>query len=295
MAWRTLDGGAPRVIAHRGASGARPEHTLAGYALALGQGADLVEPDLVTSADGVLFARHDAGLARSTDVGSRAEFAARAQDGDWPCDRFGAAEIDSLRAIQPMPGRDKRFDREWAPPRWRAVLDWAQAAARERGAPVRLYPELKHPAFFAGRGNDTVAAFIDSMSPPRDGVEVWVQCFEAEPLRRVHEATGLRCCLGIARDADWRAAIRTRGAWLAGFVADKRLLRDARGEDSGLVAAAHAAGLRVDAWTFRDDQPGTDGIEAELAAAMRLGVDALFCDFPDTALRVRAALGAALS
>lgn len=284
MAWRTLDGGAPRVIAHRGASGLRPEHTLTGYALALQQGADLVEPDLVPSADGVLFARHDQGLARSTDIAKRPEFAERCEDGDWPCDRLRADEIDQLRAVQPMVGRSSEHDGRYPAPSWPAVLKWAAQAARMRGAPVLLYPELKHPAEFAARGVDPVQCFIDSVATPVAGVNLWVQCFEAAALERVNEATGLRCCLGLRADADWRAVLQGRGEWLSGVVADKQMLNE------NFVVSAHAAGLRVDAWTFRDDKVGAGhkSIEAELEWAMRLGVDGLFCDFPLTALHVRA-------
>jgi glycerophosphoryl diester phosphodiesterase len=294
MAWRTLDGSAPRIIAHRGASGLRPEHTLEGYALALAQGADIVEPDLVVSADGVLFARHDPGLARSTDIRLRPQFAARREQGDWPCDRFDADEIDQLRAIQPNPARSAEFDRRWPPPRWPAVLAWAQQAAQERGEPVLVYPEIKHPALFESRGVDAVQAFIASMAAARTGVEVWVQCFDAPALRRVHEATGLRCSLGVSAGADWRASLRDHGDWLSGLVASKELLHGFGGVDSGLVAAAHADGLRVDAYTFRDDQVGKGhaGIGEELEAAMRAGVDGLFCDFPATAIAVRARLSA---
>ena len=102
MSWDTLDRSPPLIIAHRGASGLRPEHTLEGYALALEQGADVIEPDLVPSADGVLFARHDAGLARSTDIAAREAFRMRQRDGDWPCDSLAASEMDSLRAVQPF-------------------------------------------------------------------------------------------------------------------------------------------------------------------------------------------------
>ena len=126
MAWRTLDGGAPRIIAHRGASGLRPEHTLEGYALALSQGADIIEPDLVVSADGVLFARHDPGLARSTDIRLRPQFASRQEQGDWPVDRFAASEIDQLRAIQPNAARSSEFDRLW--PLLNAMLNVAGGA-----------------------------------------------------------------------------------------------------------------------------------------------------------------------
>jgi glycerophosphoryl diester phosphodiesterase len=286
MAWRTLDGGAPRVIAHRGASGLRPEHTLPGYALALEQGADVVEPDLVPSMDGVLFARHDAGLARSTDVAQPPEFADRREDGDWPCDRLRADEIDQLRAIQPVATRSTEFNGRLPVPRWSAVLEWAGRAARMRGANVLLYPELKLPAEFAARGVDPVQSFIDSVATKLPNVDVWVQSFDPQALERVHEATGLRCCLGIRAGADWRTLLRGRGDWMSGLVAAKELL------DENFVVSAHAADLRVDAWTFRDDQVGAGhkGIEAELEWAMRLGVDGLFCDFPQTAVRLRSRL-----
>jgi len=280
--WRTLDGAAPRVIAHRGASGFRPEHTLGGYELGLEQGADIVEPDLVPSADGVLFARHDAGLARSTDIARRPVFADRQERGDWPCDRLQAREIDELGAIQPFPGRPAQFDSRWPPPRWSAVLEWAREEALKRGRTIVLYPEIKHPALFATRGIDVVAAFAASLAKPVPGVEVWVQCFDAQALRRVHQATGLRCSLGVDRNSNWRAQLREHRGWLAGLVASKQLLRGFGGEDSGLVEAAHAAGLRVDAWTFRDDQLGRGhgSVDEELAAAVDAGVDGLFCDFP---------------
>jgi glycerophosphoryl diester phosphodiesterase len=283
MRWRTLDGQPPRVIAHRGASGPRPEHTLGAYQLALEQGADIVEPDLVVSEDGVLFARHDAGLGRSTDISQREEFEAQRVDGDWPCDRFLAEEIDGLGAVQPFEGRSREFDGRWAPPRWQAVLAWAREQARRRDARVLLYPELKQPAFFAERGVDLVGAFIDSIAELPPEVEVWVQCFDAGALRRVHEGTGLRCSLGVDADSDWRALLHEHRGWLGGLVAAKALL------GQGLVEAAHADGLRVDAWTFRDDRLGAGhaSIEAELEWAMERGADALFCDFPATGLRVR--------
>jgi glycerophosphoryl diester phosphodiesterase len=290
MRWRTLDGAAPRVIAHRGASGPRPEHTLGAYALALEQGADIVEPDLVPSADGVLFARHDEGLARSTDIARRAEFAARREAGDWPCDRLLAEEIDELGAIQPFEGRSPEFDGRWSPPRWSAVVDWAREQARARGERVLLYPEIKSPAFFAERGVDPVNCFAEAVIDLPPEVEVWVQCFDAQALRRVHEATGLRCSLGVDAGSDWRRAIEEHRGWLGGLVAAKALLGEPGGGGSALADAAHAAGLRVDAWTFRDDRVGAGfaTIEAELEWALDTGADALFCDFPQTALAVRA-------
>jgi len=292
MHWRTLDGSKPLIIAHRGASGPCPEHTLEAYALALEQGADVTEPDLVPSADGVLFARHDEGLARSTDIAERSVFSARKRDGDWRSEALVASEIDTLRAIQPDPGRSPEFDGRFAVPRWQSVMEWAANAARSRGAPVILYPELKRPAAFAAHGVDPVRCFIDSVAGIPAGVEVWVQCFEAEPLRRVHEATGLPCCLGIDAGADWSALIREHGSWLSSLGVKKNLVHGDPGREAGLLEAAHAAGLRVDAWTYRDDRVGAgyDSVQDELRDALTAGVDGLFCDFPATGLAVRDSL-----
>lgn len=292
MHWRTLDGSRPLIIAHRGASGARPEHTLEAYALALQQGANVIEPDLVPSADGVLFARHDEGMARSTDIAGRAFFSERKYEGDWRSDALMASELDTLRAIQPGPGRSPEFDGRFSVPRWLAVMQWAANAARSRGTPVILYPELKRPAAFAAHGVDPVQCFIDSVASIPAGVQVWVQCFEVAPLRRVHEATGLPCCLGIDAGTDWSALIREHGSWLSHLGVNKKLLPGTDGGNAGIVDAAHAAGLRVDAWTYRDDRIGAgyDNVQDELRDALMAGVDGLFCDFPATGLAVRDSL-----
>ena len=292
MNWRTLNGAPPRIIAHRGASGPLPEHTLVGYALALGQGADVIEPDLVPSRDGVLLARHEPTLARSTDIAGRGEFAARRRGEDWYSIDFDAAELDTLRAVQPFPGRNRAYDGLHRVPHFADILRWAELAAAERGRPVILYPEIKHPTELAAAGHDPVPRFIEAVASLPPGVEVWVQCFEPGPLRRVYDATGMNCCLLLDKRADWGAALAEHGHWLFALGADKRLLIDAAGRPSALIEAAHAAGVRVDAYTFRDDAvaPGFARIEDELAAAMRLGVDGLFCDFPATAIAVREGL-----
>lgn len=291
MRWRTLDGAPGEVIAHRGASGLLPEHTLAGYALALELGADVIEPDLIMSRDGELFCRHEPQLARSTDVAKRGEFADRCHEGDWLSTDFTAAELDRLRAIQPFAGRSRAHDGLHALPRFSAAIAWAAQAAGERGRPVTLYPELKQPAWFAARDCDPVLAFIAATHALPAGVRVRVQCFEVAALRAVFDATGLPCTLLLDVGDDWRDALEHDGDWLAALGVNKRMLWQ-DGRDSGLLEAAHATGVRVAAWTYRDDQPLDTGlcIEDELREAMRLGVDALFCDFPATGVRVRAGL-----
>ncbi len=283
MRWATLDGSAPRIIAHRGASGLRPEHTMAGYQLALMQGADVIEPDLVPSADGVLFARHEPILTHSTDITARPEFADRKRDGDWHSADLSAAQIDCLRALQPYPGRSREFDGRFAIPRFAQLIDWAAEAAQARNAEVLLYPEIKHPGELASRGIDPVECFIEAVRSVPPGVRIWVQCFEPEPLRRIFDATGLPCALLLDAEDDWRVALAQHGEWLARLGVNKQLL------EQGIVAEAHMRGLAVDAWTFRDDAiaPGHSSAIDELHAAMKHGVDGLFCDFPATGIAAR--------
>lgn len=283
--WRTLDGTPTRIIAHRGASGVLPEHTLAGYALALQQGADIVEPDLLLTSDSVLVARHDLGLARSTDVATRPEFAARRLDGDWPITHFTRLELATLRARQPFAQRDAAHDGRHAIPSFAEVLAWADGTSRLRGTRVWLYPELKHPAWLLSRGLDPVASFVTAMrdvDPAR--VDVWTQCFEADALLRVRAATGLPAFLLLKEGADVQAAIAAHAHEIDGLAVAKYLL------DRPFVEAAHGAGLAVHAWTYRDDvlPEGVACVQDELERAFALGVDAVFCDFPATGLKARA-------
>ena len=299
MRWTTLDGKPTRIIAHRGASGLRPEHTAAGYELAIAPGADLIEPDLVPSRDGVLFARHDAGLRRSTDIARRREFAARAAMDrfgrrDWPVHRFDCEELATLRAVQPFGRRSRAFDSRFVLPSFEAVLD----IAASRSAPARaigVYPELKHPQFFATQGIDVTAICIDLLR--RRGHHgkfdpVWLQCFELAPLRRVHEALALPVFHLIEPadidDARWLQALHRQHAWLDGVALPKSALIGAQG-NGDLVRVAHDLDWQVHVWTLRDDQamPEFGSVQNELSALFELGVDALFADFPGTAAAVR--------
>lgn len=298
--WRTLDGEAPRIVAHRGASGYLPEHTMPGYALATEQGADVIEPDLVMSRDGVLYARHDLFLSRSTDIAMHAEFAGRARERngvrDWWVGDFAADELDRLRAIQPWPQRDHGEDGRHALPRFEAILDFAQGIAAGRGTALPVYPEIKHPDYFQALGLDPLQAVVDALQArglTGADAPVWLQCFDHDVLREAHRRCG-NPCFALFEDAgDLGRAPRLRelAGWARGIAPDRQLLWDARGRDSGLVAAAHDAGLEVHAWTFRDDADASPFADpaAALRAAFALGVDALFCDFPDSAVAIRAA------
>lgn len=280
----------PWVIAHRGASGLLPEHTLPAYALAIEQGADVIEPDLVASADGVLHARHDLGLARSTDVASHRRFAGRRrrdEDGveDWWIADFTAAELATLRARQPWPQRPRERDGCYRLPYFAQVLDLLLLERRRRERPLLAYPELKHPEYFAARGIDVVACLAAELEA-RDLIgadaPLLVQCFDRSTLHRVRERTGLRTVLL----ANTLPAVDTPG--VDGFGIAKAAL--ATPEGRAFVRAAHAAGRMVHAWTYRDDQPvaGRDPL-SECRSAYAAGLDGLFSDFPATALAARRA------
>lgn len=280
----------PWVIAHRGASGLLPEHTLPGYALAIEQGADVIEPDLVASADGVLFARHDLGLARSTDVASHPEFAARRRRGedageDWWIADFSAAELATLRAVQPWPQRPHERDGCYRLPRFGEVLDLLLLERRRRERPLLAYPELKHPGYFAARGIDVVelfAAELEARGLTGADAPVLVQCFELPTLRRVRARTGLRAIL-LASELP---AVDTPE--VDGFGVAKAALAGPAGRE--FVRAAHAAGRVVHAWTYRDDVPvaGLAPVD-ECRKAYAAGLDGLFSDFPASALAGRSA------
>ncbi len=358
--WNTLSGAPPRIIAHRGASGYRPEHTLEAYRLAIAQGADAIVPDLVASRDGVLFARHDLGLARSTDIAARPEFAARrraiAGVEDWWIGDFDAAELDTLRARQPLPARGTQYDDHFIVPRFSHLLDLVGATARQCGAPIVIDAEIKQPAYFDALGIDLLAALERELAPrglTGPQAPVWLECFDHVFLRRVFERCGnpvYALCETLPADTAARdAALRDLARWARGVAPAKSLLweglnkspcscprlpvphphnphqtlaaqgfdrpLDSRGlkeprlhppfvqrflwdnaeKHTGLVAAAHAQGLEVHAWTFRDDWPSAPFAtpRAELEAAFALGVDALFCDFPDRALAARETFRAA--
>lgn len=201
----TLNGQQPLVIGHRGASGYRPEHTLASYQLAIQQGADYIEPDLVMTSDGVLVARHEPMLSGTTDIASHAEFAARRTtrmvDGiattDWFASDFTLAEIKTLRAVQSRAGRDTSFNGQFEIPTLDEVIALAQAASTSTGRTVGIYPEIKHSTFHAGLfGANTFenalvtklhASYGNSADAP-----VFIQSFEVSNLQYLNGQTNIK-------------------------------------------------------------------------------------------------------
>ena len=314
----------PIVIAHRGASGLLPEHTIAAYTRAIDDGADFIEPDLVPTRDGVLVARHENEISGTTDVASRAEFADRKTtktiDGasvtGWFTEDFTLAELKTLRARERLPelrgtANDGRFEIP--------TLDEIITLAKARG--VGIYPETKHPTYFAAIGLPLEAKLVAALDAAgwRDAdAPVFIQSFEVNNLKRLDGMTGVRLIQLVAAeggpaDGTYRSyaemltpeGLKAVAAYADGIGPEKTLVIS-RGPDmrltspTRLVADAHAAGLKVHPWTFRaenyflpaDHRKGEDPrahgeLAGEIRAYLATGIDGLFSDFTAEAVAAR--------
>ncbi len=185
----------PLVIAHRGASGYRPEHTLPAYQLAMEMGADFVEPDLVITKDGELIARHEPNLIETTDVLMHPEFSDRRRikmvDG-VPTDGFFAedftlAEIKSLRAVQNRSYRDQSFNGRFPIPTLSEIIRLVQDYEKATGLAVGIYPEIKHPSYFRLQGLPLEEKLIDTLVQHNfvNPLRVYIQSFEVASLKDI--------------------------------------------------------------------------------------------------------------
>lgn len=304
----TLDGGPPLIIAHRGASGERPEHTLAAYGLAIEMGADYIEPDLVITRDGRLVARHDNYLSTTTDVEERPEFAAKRrwsaefERQDWFVEDFTLEELKTLRARQAFPGRSAAYDGQFEIPTFDEVMALARDRSDELGRRIGVYPETKNPSYFNSLGLDFEAPLLDILDRYGYGAKgspVFIQSFEKEILESLRGKTELPLLMLIyprreddpgAGPLEPQISLEEAARVADGVGPDKSLLLGEDGRDSGFVAAAHALGLAVHPWTFRADRlpEGTASAQEEFLTYFRLGVDGVFTDFPDLGRRARA-------
>ena len=287
----------PLVIAHRGASGERPEHTLMGYTLAIDEGADFIEPDLVCTKDGHLVVRHENEISGTTDIAQRPELADRRTvkevDGrrkeGWFTEDLTLAELRTLRARERLPElRGTAFDGRFGIPTLEEVIALAARAG------VGVYPETKHPSYFAGLGlalEEPLLAALEGFGGP-----VFIQSFEAGNLRALRARTRhplVRLTVGappdVAEIASYAHAIGPHKDQVIPRRDDGRL-----GEPTSLVADAHAAGLRVHPWTFRPEAeflPAGMGPGEELDRFLALGVDGVFADDPGAAVAARSRTG----
>jgi glycerophosphoryl diester phosphodiesterase len=352
----------PLIIGHRGASGFRPEHTLASYELAIELGADYIEPDLVSTKDGVLIARHEINIKDTTDVADRPEFASRfktkiidgVSESGWFADDFTLAEIKTLRAKERIPEirpGSAEYDRQFEVPTLQEVIDLAKAKSTETGRTIGIYPETKHPTYHDSVGLSLEEPLVDILKAngyDKENSPVFIQSFEVDNLKELNTRIDvpliqlldakditldgqliekqpydfvvsgdsrtygdLRTPQGLAEVAEYADGI---GPWKRMIVSVKSsdLNGDGKADDitgdglvndadkvltdpTSLIDDAHAAGLLVHPYTFRNedvylaaDYNGNPELEYE--QFFKLGVDGLFTDFPGTGFEVASRL-----
>ncbi len=273
----------PLLIAHRGASADRPEHTLMAYKLAIEQGADFIEPDLVSTKDGHLVARHENEISGTTDIADRPEFAnrrtTRTIDGvkteGWFTEDFTLAEIKTLRARERLPQlRGTAHDGQEQVPTFAEILAMVKAEEARTGRRIGLYPETKHPSYFRSIGlplEEPLLAALSRAGYAEATDPIFIQSFEAGNLEAIRPRTRLRLIQLMASEgsppdrpgqsyARMRspAGLKALAAHVDGIGVEKPMVipRTADGrldKPTSLVADAHAAGLKVHVWTFRPE------------------------------------------
>lgn len=319
------------MIAHRGVPGQRLEHTKPSYLLAIEQGADYIEPDVVSTSDGVLVVRHENEISGTTDVADHPEFADRARtkviDGvshtGWFTEDLTLAELKTLRCKERIPelrpdnvvlaGVEQILTLD-------EVLDIVEDGSKERGSPVGVYIETKHPSYFESLGislNDLLIETLERRGFNDADAVVVIQSFESANLRAIRPRTGaflVQLMSGRGQPADFVVAgdprkyedLRTDEglAFIAEYADAIGPLKDLVIEPgvglTDLVERAHASGLDVHVWTMRNEnnflppefRTGTEKLAhgdamGELLQFFDAGVDGLFSDFTQTAVQAR--------
>jgi glycerophosphoryl diester phosphodiesterase len=351
----TLNSQAPIVIGHRGASGELPEHTLGSYKRAIERGADFIEPDLVSTKDGVLIARHEPNLIATTDVANHPEFSDRkttkivdgvAEEGFFASD-FTLAEIKTLRAIMPQGFRTQVFNGLYEIPTFEEIIQLVKQVEKDTGRKVGIYPETKHPTYHDNLGLSLEEPLLATLEKTgfTDPNRVFIQSFEVSNLKELNQKTDiplvqlldaydvrddgslievqpydfvvsgdnrtyadLRSPDGLKEIANYADAI---GPWKRMIVSVKGVdvNGDGKADDvngdgtvndadkttlspTSLVSDAHAAGLLVHPYTFRNEgrylaSDYNGNPELEFRQFINLGVDGYFTDFPGTGDLIR--------
>jgi glycerophosphoryl diester phosphodiesterase len=278
------------IIGHRGASGYRPEHTLASYELAARMGADYIEPDLVSTKDGVLVARHENEIGGTTDVAAHPEFASRRTtktiDGNpltgWFTEDFTLAELKTLRAKERLPlvrQRNTIYDGRFEVPTFQEIIDLTQRLSRELDREIGIYPETKHPTYFRSLGLPLEPGLVSTLR--RNGLagrnaKVFVQSFETTNLRALDKEldvplvqlldTPTQQPFDLVGTSDHRtyadlataAGLREVARYADGVGPSKNYIVPRAADGSSLspttfVADAHTAHLVVHPYTFRNE------------------------------------------
>lgn len=307
----------PIIIAHRGASGYRPEHTLAAYQLAIDLGADYIEPDLVITKDGVLIARHENEISQTTDIANHPEFAhlktTKIIDGEiktgWFTEDLTLAEIKTLTAKERIPEirpQNTDYNGILSIPTLQEIIELAE------NHQVGIYPETKHPSYFRGIGLPLELPLLTALQ--KIEIPVFIQSFEVNNLKELSQQTNLPLVqlindlgqpydfvtsgnpetyqdiitpLGLKKIAEYAQAIGVNKNLII-----PRNINNKIQSPTSLIKNAHAENLLVHAWTFRNENnflpvDFDNNPQEEYRLFFELGLDGVFSDFPDTAFTAR--------
>ncbi|MBD2567473.1 glycerophosphodiester phosphodiesterase [Anabaena lutea] len=309
----------PIIIAHRGASGYRPEHTLAAYELAINLGADYIEPDLVITKDGILIARHENEISETTDIAIHAEFihlkTTKIIDGEiktgWFTEDFTLAELKTLKAKERIPQlrpQNTVYDGIFSIPTLQDIIDLAEAKSLELGRIIGIYPETKHPSYFKSIGlplEDKLLTTLHKINLP-----IFIQSFEVGNLQELSKKTDLPL-VQLINDSGKPYDFVVNGdhrtyqdlvnptelieiaKYAQAIGVNKHLVvpQDSNGKllsPTSLVNDAHQTNLKVHAWTFRNEDfflpfDFKQNPQGEYEMFFSLGIDGVFSDYPDTA------------
>lgn len=313
---RRLPSSRPLVIAHRGASGVLPEHTVEAYRRAVSDGADVIECDVTLSRDLVPVCLHDEALSETTDVAERSEFSGRIRSitvsvhgrqvtlRDWFAFDFTVAELKTLRKRQRFDFRDQSFNGRFTIP----TLAEHIAVARSASRTVAIYPELKNPALLnsiflrntSPRFEDIVLKVLENNGYRSGNSPCYIQCFDERSLLYLKGRTKLPLVMLIEdsvsddRLADWSRSFYGVGVWhnaLAPHYTDDNGYKNWIGNKvTNFVARAHAHGLKVHVWTLRnEDRYLAWDFQQDVHNAFKFylsqNVDGIFTDFPQSLAR----------
>ena len=320
---QTFTDNSPIIIAHRGASGYRPEHTLASYELAIDLGADYIEPDLVITKDGILIARHENEISETTDIANHPEFAhlktTKIIDGEikigWFTEDFTIAEIKTLTAQERIPQirpQNIAYNGIFTIPTFAEIIDLVKHKSQAIGRHIGIYPETKHPSYFKAIGLPLEATLLLNLQGIN--LPVFIQSFEVSNLKELFQKTDLplvQLINNLGKPYDFiinhdprtyidllsQQGLKEIAEYAQAIGVHKNLLipRDIHGKlllPTSLIIDAHIANLQVHAWTFRNedcflpsDCQGNPQKEYEIF--FNLGIDGVFSDYPDMALKIK--------
>lgn len=275
------------AIAHRGASAYLPEHTLEAYALAYGMGADYIEPDVVMTKDDVFICLHDLYLETTTNAAERFPDK-RSEDGHYYAADFTLAEIKQLRVYGRATAEERSRMPRYEIPTLEEMILMIQALNRRLGREVGIVPEMKQPDFHRKQGKSVeqpLLAMLAKYGYDKSHSKAIIQCFDDEFLRRLrHEHKTELPLVFLTAEPISDSRLHELAGYVNGIGANRLLIEDVRGQpssDNAFVKKCHEKGLKVFVWTMKAEE------ETMRRFYHQYGVDGIFCDYPDLAVKAR--------